>query len=439
MNKLLAILLERLINMENKNPIISLKNLYSIYNQNNPNYFVANKDINYDFQPNKTYFIIGNSGSGKSTLIHHFNGLKMTKYGSCVIDGRDIGTNFNLQGYFLGKAKLNDLESSIRNFVKFKLEKNKNLKLHVLAFNVSTSKDIARIFINAMYNHNPKFLHVDINHKKHIKYFYFYTDKELVVYDECSWGISENNNGKKMPLSLSIKQKWKSHHIKKVKEIRKKVAIVFQFPEYQLFKDQIIKDVIFGPINLGIKKPQAIEDAKKYLKMLNMPESYYTHSPFGLSGGQKRRVAIAGILSIKSDVIVFDEPTAGLDPAGENEMLKIISDLKNNEKKIVVVISHNMDHVLQEADEVLVLNKGVLVKSGNPYEIFSNEEDVKRWGLNVPYVIKTYHDILNRIENKSHKEKLTEMMLKNKPKDINEFSSLLNEFFIKLEQESFKG
>ncbi len=409
-------------------PIICLKNLYSLYNQNDPNYFVANKNINFEFLPHKIYFIIGNSGSGKSTLVQHFNGLKPTKYGSCLVKNRDIGTGFDLNGYFLGTCQVSDINDSVlEKLIEFNLEKKPHLKVQVLMFNKNTTHNIARIYITAMFNYTPKHLHCKPIHG--IRYFYFYYQDDLTVVDNLEWAIPKDKD-LKLKQHLSFPQWWKTHKIKKVKEIRKTVATVFQFPEYQLFKDQIIKDVMFGPLNLGVKKPQAMEYAKKYLKMLNMPDDYYTHSPFGLSGGQKRRVAIAGILAIQSDVVIFDEPTAGLDPAGENEMLNIIHNLKNEEQKTVIVISHNMDHVLQEADEVLVLNNGHLVKSGTPYEIFMHPDQVTQWGLNLPFVMKTYFDILPKIKGKKNQNRFQNFMETQKPKTIEQFSFMLQDFFI---------
>lgn len=412
--------------MTKTKPIIALKNLYSLYNQNNQNYFVANKDINYEFLPHKTYFIIGNSGSGKSTLIQHFNGLKATKYGSCQVNGREIGTGFDLTGYFLGMAQLADLDVILQKVIRFRLDKKPHLHVKVLMFHKNTTNNLARIFINAMFHYNPK--HVHMKEHQGIKYFYFFHQDELPVIDDLAW-TKPAPTGTKLKSYLNLNQVWKTHHIKKVKEIRKTVATVFQFPEYQLFKDQIIKDVMFGPLNLGIKKPQALEYAQKYLKMLNMPEDFYHRSPFGLSGGQKRRVAIAGILAIQSEVIIFDEPTAGLDPAGENEMLNIIANLKTNEQKTVIVISHNMDHVLQEADEVLVMNNGQLVQTGSPYEIFMNPDQVQQWGLNVPFVIQTFYDVLNQIKDPELKQIFKSYMWHYQPHNIEAFVKMLDQFF----------
>ena len=130
--------------------------------------------------------------------------------------------------------------------------------------------------------------------------------------------------------------------------------MVFQFPEYQLFRDNIVKDVMFGPVNLGVKKKEAEILAKKYLKQMGIEEYLYSHSPFELSGGQKRRVALAGILAIQPEILVFDEPTAGLDPVGVDSILNFIQNLKD-QNKTIIIITHDMNQVLQMADKVIVL------------------------------------------------------------------------------------
>lgn len=185
----------------------------------------------------------------------------------------------------------------------------------------------------------------------------------------------------------------KKRKIRKYKNLRKKIGLVFQFPEYQLFKPTIEKDIIFGPMNFGIKKQHALLNAKKYIKIVGLDESFLKRSPFDLSGGQKRRVAIAGILAIEPNILVFDEPTAGLDPQGERELLTLIQEYKKLGKTIII-ISHAMDNVLEFADEVLILGNKKLLLSGAPYDVFTNKEIFAKTTLTKPKVIDTIEKLI---------------------------------------------
>ncbi len=186
----------------------------------------------------------------------------------------------------------------------------------------------------------------------------------------------------------------KKKRISKFKKLRKSVGMVLQFPEYQLFKDTILKDVMFGPINLGDNKTKAKNLAKKYLNKMGIDDSLFSRSPFDLSGGQKRRVAIAGILAIEPDIIIFDEPTAGLDPVGIEEMLQLIADLKN-EHKTIFVITHNMDHVLQLADYVVLLGEHQVLAFDEPYDFFQKDDLIQRTSIIKPKIIQTIDKLVN--------------------------------------------
>lgn len=157
---------------------------------------------------------------------------------------------------------------------------------------------------------------------------------------------------------------------KRLKELRRHVGLVFQFPEYQLFEETVIKDVMFGPKNFGLKVDEAKELAIDALKKVNIDESYYERSPFELSGGEKRRIAIAGILALKPDILVFDEPTAGLDYDGVKAFIDLVKSLKE-EGKTIVIVSHDMDFVLRYVDEVFLLEDGKLSFNGTPQELFN--------------------------------------------------------------------
>lgn len=180
--------------------------------------------------------------------------------------------------------------------------------------------------------------------------------------------------------------KAKKKKIKNIKAIRKQVGLVFQFPEYQLFEETIEKDIMFGPVNFGEKKVKAKEIAKKYLKMVGLDESYLNRSPFDLSGGQKRRVAIAGILALEGKTLILDEPTAGLDPDGEKELLKLFSQLNQDENKTIILVTHNMNHVLEIADEVIVLHETKILTQGDPVSIFKNQGLITRTGIEPPKI-----------------------------------------------------
>lgn len=161
---------------------------------------------------------------------------------------------------------------------------------------------------------------------------------------------------------------------KNIKELRKHIASIFQFPEYQLFEETVEKDVAFGLRNYGIKEEEAIKKAHSALQLVGLDESFYKRSPFELSGGEKRRVAIAGILVLNPDILVLDEPTAGLDPAGTKIILDLI-DVLNSNGKTIILVTHDMDIVLKHAHEVKVLKNGKLVFEGKPHQLFSLTSD----------------------------------------------------------------
>ena len=173
---------------------------------------------------------------------------------------------------------------------------------------------------------------------------------------------------------------------KKLQNLRKKVGVVFQFSENQLFEDTVLKDVSFGPRNFGIKNDEAIEIAKECLNKAGLNESYYDKSPFDLSGGEKRKVAIAGILALKPSILVLDEPTAGLDPHASRDMLKIL-DSMNKDGVTIIIVTHNMDLVLRYADKVVLMQDGEVVKHVSPIELFY-EDDLEKYSLDVPEIVK---------------------------------------------------
>lgn len=170
-----------------------------------------------------------------------------------------------------------------------------------------------------------------------------------------------------------------------LKPLRKKAGLVFQFPEYQLFEETILKDIIFGPKNFGIAEEEAIEIAKKSLNLVGLDESYLDKSPFDLSGGQKRRVAIAGILAMNPDILILDEPTAGLDPQGAKEMLTLFKKI-NQQGKTVILVSHDMNQVLEYCEDVVVMNKGKVERHVTVDELFKETEYLTSLSIDLPII-----------------------------------------------------
>ena len=168
-----------------------------------------------------------------------------------------------------------------------------------------------------------------------------------------------------------------------LKPLRKKAGLVFQFPEYQLFEETILKDIVFGPKNFGVNEEEAIKIAKESLKLVGLDEGYLEKSPFDLSGGQKRRVAIAGILAMNPDILILDEPTAGLDPQGAKEMLNLFKKI-NKSGKTVIIVSHDMNQVLEYCDDVIVMNKGKVERHESVSAIFKETEYLSSLSIDLP-------------------------------------------------------
>ena len=174
-----------------------------------------------------------------------------------------------------------------------------------------------------------------------------------------------------------------------MRDIRKKVGLVFQYPEYQLFEENVFLDVAFGPKNLGLSEEEIEKRVEAAVRLVGLDyEAVKDRSPFELSGGQKRRVAIAGVIAMRPEVLILDEPTAGLDPGSHREILDMIEEIHRKENNIIIFVSHNMADVANLADKVLVMDKGHLVMSGTPQEVFSNHEKLSEIGLDIPPVTK---------------------------------------------------
>ncbi|WP_061602219.1 energy-coupling factor transporter ATPase [Streptococcus gordonii] len=201
---------------------------------------------------------------------------------------------------------------------------------------------------------------------------------------------------------------------KDIKQVRKKVGLVFQFAESQVFAETVLDDVAFGPQNFGVSKEEAERLAREKLLLVGISEDLFSRSPFELSGGQMRRVAIAGILAMEPEVLVLDEPTAGLDPAGRKELMEIFQGL-HEDGMTIVLVTHLMDDVANFADTAYVLEKGHLVKSGSPKDIFQDVEFMEKIQLGVPKITKFAQGLVEKGLN-----------LPNLPITITEFKEILH-------------
>lgn len=181
-----------------------------------------------------------------------------------------------------------------------------------------------------------------------------------------------------------------------MKKLRSKVGLVFQYPEHQLFEIDVFTDVCFGPKNLGLDKKEIEARAREALELVGLQEEFYDQSPFELSGGQKRRVAIAGVLAMHPEVLILDEPTAGLDPKGRTEILDQIKKLQTQTGLTILLVSHSMEDVAEYVDRIIVMNKGSVMYDGVPKEVFSHYKELEEVGLAAPQV--TY--IMNALKEK---------------------------------------
>lgn len=171
-----------------------------------------------------------------------------------------------------------------------------------------------------------------------------------------------------------------------MKQLRSKVGLVFQYPEHQLFEVDVFSDVCFGPKNLGLPQDEIEERAKEALAMVGLNESFYKQSPFELSGGQKRRVAIAGVLAMKPEVLILDEPTAGLDPKGRDDILGLVAKLHEENKITIILVSHSMEDVAKYVSRLVVMNQGEKVFDGTPKEVFRHYKELEAIGLAAPQI-----------------------------------------------------
>lgn len=181
-----------------------------------------------------------------------------------------------------------------------------------------------------------------------------------------------------------------------MKELRSKVGLVFQYPEHQLFEVDVFTDVCFGPKNLGLSSEEIETRAKEALHLVGLDESFYSQSPFELSGGQKRRVAIAGVLAMKPEVLILDEPTAGLDPKGRDDILGLVETLHREQGMTVILVSHSMEDVAKYVDRLVVMNHGEKAFDGTPKEVFRHYKELEAMGLAAPQITYVVHALRER-------------------------------------------
>ena len=178
-----------------------------------------------------------------------------------------------------------------------------------------------------------------------------------------------------------------------MKSLRNEVGLVFQYPEHQLFEIDVLSDVCFGPKNQGLSQEECKERALEALKLVGLKEKYYHASPFELSGGQKRRVAIAGVLAMRPKVLVLDEPTAGLDPKGRDDILDQVAYLHKQSDMTVILVSHSMEDIARYADRIIVMNKGEVMYNDKPKNVFAHYRELEKVGLAAPQVTYIMHDL----------------------------------------------
>ena len=201
-------------------------------------------------------------------------------------------------------------------------------------------------------------------------------------------------NGLKLPNSGRVLYDGKviGNDKKALRQIRCRAGLVFQYPEYQLFDETVLKDVTFGPKNKGLSEEEAREKAIEALRKVAFSEELFQKSPFDLSGGEKRRAAIAGVLAMEPEILILDEPTAGLDPAGKEQILELLRDIykagkttgKSAGSTTILMVTHNMDEVAEYADRVLVMHEGELIMDGDPHDVFANARQLQEIGLSIP-------------------------------------------------------
>lgn len=200
-------------------------------------------------------------------------------------------------------------------------------------------------------------------------------------------GLLQPNNGK---VFLNGNDIWSKENKKQIRKVRFAVGLCFQYPEYQIFEDTVFKEIAFGPKQMGLDDEEIAKRVYEAMDFVGLPREMEDKEPFYLSGGQKRRVAIASIISMKPEVLILDEPCAGLDPMGRETILQLVKEYQKNEGNTVLFVSHSMEDVAKIAGKVLVMNNGEVAYYSNVAEVYSHSEDLKNMGLNVPEITEVF-------------------------------------------------
>lgn len=204
-------------------------------------------------------------------------------------------------------------------------------------------------------------------------------------------GLLRGNSGN---VYLEEKNIWENKG--EIRGVRFKVGLCFQYPEYQIFEEDVFKEIAFGPKQMGLENTEIEKRVYQSLEFVGLEKDYLKKSPFDLSGGEKRRVAIASILAMEPEVLVLDEPTAGLDPKGREMIIKLIKDYQKSMKTTIIIVSHSMEDVARLADKVIVMNNGTIETSGTVSEVYSQSEMLKNIGLNIPQVTEIFLGLKKR-------------------------------------------
>lgn len=274
--------------------------------------------------------------------------------------------------------------------------------------------------LTSIYHHKTPFEHVALNELTTT----FEPGKYYAVIGRTGSGKStliQHLNGLNLPTrgnvqvgDLMLQKKTKQ---KVIHQVKKHVGMVFQFPEHQLFDETILKDVMFGPLNMGLTAEAARERAEKYLSLLGVPLDQIDRSPFDLSGGQMRKIAIAGILAMEPEVLIVDEPTAGLDPKSHIETMKLFKQIQEEYNITIILVTHDMNDVFEYTDEVKLLGAGKLIKEGKTLDILTDEELLTNHYLEVPDIVRLTHDVRKK-----------GVELSRMPRNTDEFISLYKEW-----------
>ena len=330
--------------MDITDPVMRIRHLSHVYQQGTAMESYALKDISFDVQRGSIVGFIGHTGSGKSTLTQHLNGLLKATEGVIEVNFRD---NTDLKADVKGKAGSTQYRGG---------------------------KLISDITSDLKMNPENSYYEGAAQNKSDSIY------REKPLNDSDAHGIGTG--------FVNIYSEGFN-----MKQLRFKVGLVFQYPEYQLFEIDVITDVMFGPKNQGLSDEEARKRAEEALKMVGLNEKFWHKSPFELSGGQKRRVAIAGVLAMQPEVLILDEPTAGLDPAGRDDLFKQIKNLHDKAQMTIILVSHSMDDVARYTDQVIVLDHGELMMTGTPEEIFKRYTELEKMGLGAPQMTYFIHDL----------------------------------------------